>query len=654
MWRRPLWTIILLVASAGVLCTSSAASAGGLLSDLMSSVSLGAVIVGILFIVSFFSFSKPFYRSKSSTIIVTEKATKVVISSIDSKGLQEIFKQILGIRFEVADRFVSAGFFKKTLLRRRQIPVYEPLPQPTKWTKIDFRVWVCREALGIPWRGKRPTIIPPVPLPVILKVTVYSDDFEFYVLEQDLVIDSLFRNKYAVFRLKSLPPVGSRGELFFFIRHQMEVIAAFRVEALVGSDDCVPAQELEDIYLDRDWFKFKKEPNKPPSLAVIFTKKDAQLRLFTLASDGSPWSSIGPTEATLYERNKEIYRDLHRLARVAADGPLNFAKEFGRLAEYGYRLFADVFYAGQTNVPALFYEKYLKSLPERSNVTIIIGKRAETLTVPWGLLYDQKPPFAFFTSPDPSAFWGYRYNLAVRPWYTRGQRTVSSVKPKRVGAAWLKHAESVALEQALKPLVESGELLLDPIRVKDYSIPALADKQFDIIEFFCHGHTKLDGVLPQEESLVIVDNYRKSPQCSRELLMAIGESSDTLVELDGGYATFANLQITLRDQLQGHPLVLLSMCESAQVSSSGGGFVRLFLTRGASAVIGTEGPTLWSLSRAMDTKIIGRLLNGENIRTAFYESRRELAKENMLALIYTLYGDPEARLVKEKCAPVGE
>jgi hypothetical protein len=62
-------------------------------------------------------------------------------------------------------------------------------------------------------------------------------------------------------------------------------------------------------------------------------------------------------------------------------------------------------------------------------------------------------------------------------------------------------------------------------------------------------------------------------------------------------------------------------------------------------VIGTEGPTLWKLSREMDTQIVARLLDGQTISRAFYETRKELAKTNMLALIYTLYGDAGAKLV---------
>ena len=59
-------------------------------------------------------------------------------------------------------------------------------------------------------------------------------------------------------------------------------------------------------------------------------------------------------------------------------------------------------------------------------------------------------------------------------------------------------------EAGPKPLAEFGPLSLTPIQVERHTIPALATGQFDLIEFFRHGHTKLDAVLTQEESAAIL------------------------------------------------------------------------------------------------------------------------------------------------------
>ena len=65
-------------------------------------------------------------------------------------------------------------------------------------------------------------------------------------------------------------------------------------------------------------------------------------------------------------------------------------------------------------------------------------------------------------------------------------------------------AVSDGLRQDLSPLQSSGRLSLTPIQVDRHTISALATGQFDLIEFFHHGHTKLDGVLTQEESAAIL------------------------------------------------------------------------------------------------------------------------------------------------------
>ena len=53
----------------------------------------------------------------------------------------------------------------------------------------------------------------------------------------------------------------------------------------------------------------------------------------------------------------------------------------------------------------------------------------------------------------------------------------------------------------------------------------------------------------------------------------------------------------------------------------------------------------------MDTLIIQSLMKGAGIGEAFFQARRELAQSNMLALIYTLYGDRDARLVNVAVPP---
>jgi hypothetical protein len=555
------------------------------------------------------------------------------------------------------DRFPAAAFFMLSRASAIELPQTQPLSPAGPGASLEFRFWIDVKKRGIRSQSEQPAISPPVAFPLTLAVKVWSDDFRFKDYAQELTLRAEGVTKHARFRVESLPVRYTRGELFVFVQHEGNLVMALRVEALVSDQpDQRPAQVLDYLYLATDWFRFA-QPRGADSRTIFITKKQSNLQLFTLKPDALPWSALGPAETGLYEHNKDMYRALHSLALAAAEAAnagktLRFSKEFGHLAELGYKLFTDVFFQGDETSAAAFYEKFLKALPEGACVTVVIGKEAQNLCIPWGLLYDRRPPYGFSESPDRTGFWGYKYNLVVRPWITPIGGDGAERLPVRMGAAWLDHAETEALRKTLAAYGNS--LAVRDVRVADYTIPAMATEEFDLVEFFCHGHTRLTDVFSPQEAEQILDTYRQSSLEAKEkqtLLMAIGSSSDSLVELNGGFATLATLSETLQKGMRGAPLILLSMCESAQVSCSGSAFVTLFLKRGARAVIGTEGPTLWSLSRAMDTLIIRYLMFGNGIGEAFFIARRELAQSNMLALIYTLYGDRDARLVNVVVPP---
>ena len=310
-------------------------------------------------------------------------------------------------------------------------------------------------------------------------------------------------------------------------------------------------------------------------------------------------------------------------------------------------MFGEIFLQSESEATNVFTNQYLRNLPEGASLTIATGHEAQSLYIPWGLLYDHQPPFDYFDTPQLQGFLGYRYNLVVRPSVPQDGFVPKKELPVRMGVAWLEHEETVPLRDFFRPYEEAHKLVIEPIQAEQHSLPSLAEKEFDLVEFFCHGYTKLGGVFTTDEAKQLIESYAKSYPSDKpdELLMAIDEGCDSLLDLKGGFVTLTSLADSLNKRMPARPLILLSMCESAQVSASGTGFVPLFLRRGARAVIGTEGPTLWSLSREMDTKIIARLLDGATISRAFYETRKELAKTSVLALIYTLYGDAGAKLV---------
>jgi hypothetical protein len=442
-------------------------------------------------------------------------------------------------------------------------------------------------------------------------------------------------------------------------------VAVFRIEALVTREpeEHVTAQILEHAYLATDWFRFKSA--SVGSAATIFlAKKAGHLQVFTLMDSEAPWGFLGANEESIYQLSEKIYRYLHHLSIEAAKEKeqgqeLTFEKSATGLANLGYELFTTVFYSPQTSETVrVFMKNFFSNLPKESTVTIALNKDTGGFILPWGLMYDQRPPSLFSDSlssffgsleapPRQESFWGVRFNLVVRPWFTTERAPVAVHAPLRIGAAWYRHIETEKLRENLKELEDNKSITIKPLCAQNEAVPGLVSEEFDLIHFYCHGHSSLPGkdldrsLVKDYETLAAVS----SDEEVKRLFSAINQElpKPSFMLLEGGAATYPVLSQEL-DRLRGQPIVLLSMCESAQVTCAGAGFVTLFLDRGARSVIGTEGPTLWSLGREMDTQIIRRLLDGQSIGQAFSETRRSLVKKNVLALIYSLFGDANARL----------
>jgi hypothetical protein len=570
--------------------------------------------------------------------------------------IQDALKKISEGDHEQQPRYPAAWFYHVDATSETAIPDTQSLTWPPPvGVGLEFQFWLDVVRTGITSITETPAIVKPdnVVYPLTLKVRTWSEDFHFASTEAEIVLQATGATNRAKFPVTKLKEAPRRAELFVFVEHQTTLIAAFRVEADVTEDPDrhEGAQNIEHAYLASDWFQFSEAP-QASALTIFITKKHGELRLFTLKPNGNPWETLGPNENGLYEKNKEIYKEVQSLARRAeqaakGDGEFVFANEAGRLAKLGHPLFSDIFLQSETGGAGVFADEYVRTLKEGSLLTIAIGREAQGLYVPWGLLYDRQPPYEYFDAPKLQGFLGYRYNLVVRPSTPLGGRPPRGQLPIRLGAAWLEHEETARLRESYEPLEKDGSLKIEPIKSEEHRLPALAKNQYDLVEFFCHGHTKLSGVFSPNEVAELLNSYAGASAKGKqdELLMAIDMAGDSLLDLSGGFVTLASLADSLKEPMPGNPIVLLSMCESAQVSASGTGFVPFFLRRGARAVIGTEGPTLWWLSRKMDTEIVTRLIHGETIGQAFYETRKKLVTENMLALIYTLYGAADAKLV---------
>lgn len=559
-------------------------------------------------------------------------------------------------------RYPAAVFYKVRLEEQQPIvPSVTLSPPPDGWS-LEFHFWLDLVEGGIEYYGERPqfTSPPDLPYPVLLSVDVWSQDFRFSETSRQVQLEYGGPTEHARFPIelpveRDLQTLRDLGVLFVFLRLKNELLAVFRVEAKITAEPQQMrfAQKLEHAYLATNWFRFDRLPTGA-ALTLYFRKEAGHLQVFTLRPSRAPWGRLGVTEADFHQRTKEIYRAIQALALKAAQAEergetLGFVKGATSLAKEGYQLFTALFHLNSDDEVKEFSAEVLKPAGPNTSVTIAIDETSREFIIPWGLVYDRRPPSNWTEDVEVGGFWGTRFDLTVRPSVQPSATEARPAAPPVLATAYLDHPQTKRMEELLRKLETNGKIRRQELRVENGEIPGLVNSAADFVHFFCHGHTQLyDRPLERE----LVEEYRKylqqgpaGPSSAREVLQHIEgpQVADSFVYCNGGIADLASLSESIR-RLPRAPLVLLSMCESAQVSCSGVSFVTFFLNRGARAVIGTEGPSLWSLAFEMDRRILGGLLEGKDIRQAFSEARRELVKQNVLALIYTLFGEGHAKL----------
>ncbi len=520
-------------------------------------------------------------------------------------------------------------------------------PPPAGW-RVDFRFGFDTQVKGMPHRGEPPGLAPPekIPFPIRLRVDVWSDDVEFDRETAEVTVPESGPSDVASFPLRQVPPVSAerRVAVFVFVRHETHLVGAFRVEAAVAaapSPAQVP-QVLDYIYLDSSWFRFERRALAAPALTVYLRTEGERVQVFAFAKDRPAWGAVGVEVPEFQEKTREVYLHVTRLAvRLQNGETLPFATEAAGLCELGYQLFSDLFFSrpGPRQEEMRAFADYVRQLPAGSEVTIANEPRGRPLLLPWGIVYDGRLPGAASGGQEKDGFWGHRFKLTVRPSLAWAAPPVAAPARPRMATIYENRKEAVEMTEFVGKLAASGKIQgPEDLPIQDYYVPRLATDPFELVHCFCHGYTDLhDRAL--SEALTSVAAQGKS-------LMASGDTTrGSYLYTQRGTATLARLQEKV-PQLPGRPVVLLSMCESAQVSSSGRSFVTFFLEVGARAVVGTEGPNPWDLAYRMDTAIVGRLLDGSGtaLRDAVWEARRNEISENVLALIYTVYGDGLATL----------
>jgi hypothetical protein len=223
---------------------------------------------------------------------------------------------------------------------------------------------------------------------------------------------------------------------------------------------------------------------------------------------------------------------------------------------------------------------------------------------------------------------------------------------------------TATIDNGFAAFVDHGRTLDDLIRTHGNATLARADVDRDVEDalgaddpsslyyFFCHGMaaSTTPALLAEiqneiRQSIEQLDEDSAAPW--RLLVTTLGGAT--------GGARISSTGIDLNEAALNdieffngaRPLVFLNMCHSAStMPGSRTGLPALFLDRDALAVIGTEAPIPARFGDAFAKALLGRLLGGDPVGAAMLATRRDFhEKRNPLALIYTLYGRSDARLV---------
>jgi hypothetical protein len=567
-------------------------------------------------------------------------------------------------RYPIGNFYYCAGDAERDWV---PIPEIHTLREGERGRSLEFHFWIDPIRGGI--RSVDMGVFSPkdAVYPLRLRAQVWTGErmLAFSDDESEIEIPARGPSKHARFVLSEFPKHDDVEFFLFLSTEDGSLIAAFQIKAKFREEIQVDnnAQLITQLYSSSDYFRFPEAPGSS-ALTILLDKGFDGIRVFTLSPGMRPWAKLGIAESSINDRNRDIYKDVTHLALAAAaserEGRTVEISETSMtaLADKGYVLLKELFKVNAETEARTFID-FVLALELGSRITIATSESAAQFMIPWGLLYLDRAfrDFPYQVSHD--SFLGYKYNVVVRPSMPLKPR-VELHQPVRMAAAWLSRPETEELKSKLETAQAANQIRYVPVKAENGYLPAL-NGDFDLIHFYCHGHTRFPNDFHPEEfiqifrdSIPAASGTSSNPVTTelQQFLQKVANASDSLMQLDGGFVYRSDLADKL-DDFKRAPIVLLSMCESAQVTSSGAGFVTLFLNRGARAAMGTEGPTLWSLGRDLDLAVITRLLAGETIGTAFFEAKREMVKRNPLALVYSLWGDRDACIAARPTNPSG-
>lgn len=348
-----------------------------------------------------------------------------------------------------------------------------------------------------------------------------------------------------------------------------------------------------------------------PALTI---KLQAQNRSVGIWIQGGGWDDyeLAVSPQTLAEDSAALRSSVNR-AITAADGTANLSGESGTdglwmdLARVGHSLFHDAF----SHTPL---HKILHDLSPGRPIEVL----SDDVSFPWEVLHPEDPAngsslqflgLNHFVSRRPKGFqaWNGSPILSGSPAITLfANRDLQAVREDETPFLWGLH-EKGAIDLFQYGLDGEGARLVEDT----------IDSPVDVIHFACH---LLEDKASKQDVLVV------SPATRIRAVDVPRKPPDDI----------------------WRPHVFLNVCDSGVGSPfDAGDFVRVFLNRGAAAVLATECRVPDVAAAWFSKRFYSEFLEGKPVFEAILSVRRTMAADlrNPIGLFYSLWGIPHAQLL---------
>lgn len=285
---------------------------------------------------------------------------------------------------------------------------------------------------------------------------------------------------------------------------------------------------------------------------------------------------------------------------------------------------------------------FIDNLPPGPPLRVTI--RSEDIYAPWQILYPFKKDSDNKGKTDPRKFWGFRYEMGIThegdSRQGRQRNLVPLPKPDEIAfAGWRGSKPKDEVADRVRMLAEHIKsktgATVEPSYEKKKFIDKLERKAPDIRFIFAYGHATSGTVLDEKRPIISgVEWLPAHFKFSEKDLLTPGDFDDLAKKVD----------------LKAQPIVILDACETGTFginAMNNNGFVGALTRAGAGAVIVTESPVLANFAYHFGMNLIDELFDEKvDVSQAMLNVRLKhlIEWENPLGLVYTLYGNPAARI----------